>query len=120
MQHTCIQVHLRSAHVGGLADAELGEHVIRRRHTVKAKRELPGLVTEIVQPLQQQGCRDGPIEGSRPRVSHQARKSGTGMSNGDLNWITNFIWGIADDALRDLYVRGKSPRTRAEANRRRG
>jgi len=29
------------------------------------------------------------------------------MSNGDLSWITNFIWGIADDALRDLYVRGK-------------
>lgn len=29
------------------------------------------------------------------------------MSNGDLNWITNFIWGIADGALRDLYVRGK-------------
>ena len=29
------------------------------------------------------------------------------MSDGDLNWITNFIWGIADDVLRDLYVRGK-------------
>jgi type I restriction enzyme M protein len=29
------------------------------------------------------------------------------MSNGDLNWIANFIWGIADDVLRDLYVRGK-------------
>ncbi|TGS08815.1 SAM-dependent DNA methyltransferase [Mesorhizobium sp. M2E.F.Ca.ET.209.01.1.1] len=29
------------------------------------------------------------------------------MTNGDLNWITNFIWGIADEALRDLYVRGK-------------
>ncbi len=29
------------------------------------------------------------------------------MSNGDLNWIVNFIWGIADDVLRDLYVRGK-------------
>src|SRR5512139_2802715 len=29
------------------------------------------------------------------------------MSNGDLNWITTFIWGIADDVLRDLYVRGK-------------
>ena len=29
------------------------------------------------------------------------------MSNADLNRITNFIWGIADDALRDLYVRGK-------------
>lgn len=24
------------------------------------------------------------------------------MSNGDLNWIANFIWGIADDVLRDL------------------
>ena len=29
------------------------------------------------------------------------------MDNGQLNWITNFIWGIADDVLRDLYVRGK-------------
>src|ERR1700675_3296582 len=29
------------------------------------------------------------------------------MSDGDLNWITNFIWGIADDVLRDLFVRGK-------------
>ncbi len=24
-----------------------------------------------------------------------------------LAWIANFIWGIADDVLRDLYVRGK-------------
>jgi type I restriction enzyme M protein len=29
------------------------------------------------------------------------------VDSGDLNWITNFIWGIADDVLRDLYVRGK-------------
>jgi type I restriction enzyme M protein len=29
------------------------------------------------------------------------------MSNGELNWIANFIWGIADDVLRDVYVRGK-------------
>ena len=29
------------------------------------------------------------------------------MSNQDLTWITNYIWGIADDVLRDLYVRGK-------------
>ena len=28
-------------------------------------------------------------------------------SNTDLNWIANYIWGIADDILRDLYVRGK-------------
>lgn len=25
----------------------------------------------------------------------------------NINWITNFLWGIADDVLRDLYVRGK-------------
>jgi len=29
------------------------------------------------------------------------------MTNGDLNGIANFIWGIAGDVLRDLYVRGK-------------
>ena len=29
------------------------------------------------------------------------------MINGNLNWIANYIWGIADDVLRDLYVRGK-------------
>ena len=29
------------------------------------------------------------------------------MEPQQLNWITNFIWGIADDVLRDLYVRGK-------------
>src|SRR5258706_11264685 len=32
----------------------IGDQVIKRKHTVKAKRELPGLVTEIVQPLQAQ------------------------------------------------------------------
>ena len=29
------------------------------------------------------------------------------MEQTKLNWIANFIWGIADDVLRDLYVRGK-------------
>ena len=29
------------------------------------------------------------------------------MENGQLSWIANFIWGIADDVLRDVYVRGK-------------
>src|SRR5665213_662627 len=36
-----------------------------------------------------------------------SQQDGTNMSNGDLGWITNFIWGVADDVLRDLYVRGK-------------
>lgn len=29
------------------------------------------------------------------------------MTNGDNSWIANFIWGIADDVLRDIFVRGK-------------
>lgn len=29
------------------------------------------------------------------------------MGDGNLYWIANFIWGIADDVLRDVYVRGK-------------
>jgi type I restriction enzyme M protein len=29
------------------------------------------------------------------------------MEGASVNWIANFIWGIADDVLRDLYVRGK-------------
>ena len=28
-------------------------------------------------------------------------------TNGNVGWIANYIWGIADDVLRDLYVRGK-------------
>lgn len=29
------------------------------------------------------------------------------MDASKLSWIAHFIWGIADDMLRDLYVRGK-------------
>ncbi|MHC4143387.1 MAG: type I restriction-modification system subunit M [Planctomycetota bacterium] len=29
------------------------------------------------------------------------------MEQSQLNWIASYIWGIADDVLRDLYVRGK-------------
>ena len=29
------------------------------------------------------------------------------MDQSQLNWLTNFIWNIADDVLRDVYVRGK-------------
>jgi type I restriction enzyme M protein len=29
------------------------------------------------------------------------------MDSAQLKWITNFIWGIADDCLRDIFVRGK-------------
>lgn len=29
------------------------------------------------------------------------------MNDNNVDWITNFIWDIADDILRDVYVRGK-------------
>ena len=29
------------------------------------------------------------------------------MTNGDISWIANYIWGVCDDVLRDLYTRGK-------------
>ena len=29
------------------------------------------------------------------------------MTDGDNTWIVNYIWGICDDVLRDLYTRGK-------------
>ena len=29
------------------------------------------------------------------------------MSSPNLNWVANYTWGIADDVLRDVYVRGK-------------
>jgi type I restriction enzyme M protein len=29
------------------------------------------------------------------------------VADAPLTWITNFIWGIANDVLRDIYVRGK-------------
>ena len=29
------------------------------------------------------------------------------MDQAQLNWITSFIWNIADDCLRDVFVRGK-------------
>ena len=28
-------------------------------------------------------------------------------NNGNIGWIAGYIWGIANDVLRDLYVRGK-------------
>ena len=36
-----------------------------------------------------------------------ARAGDGTLSENNLNWIANFIWGIADDVLRDVYVRGK-------------
>src|SRR5438445_2875242 len=34
-------------------------------------------------------------------------KRGRSMNEAQMTRISSFIWGIADDVLRDLYVRGK-------------
>jgi hypothetical protein len=47
-------------------------------------------------------AREGQAE-FRPAVEPIGRD----MEEGQLNWIANFIRGIADAVLRDLYVRGK-------------
>ena len=38
-----------------------------------------------------------------PKERHQQ-----GRGNADLTWIANYIWGIADDVLRDVYVRAST------------
>jgi type I restriction enzyme M protein len=51
-------------------------------------------------------AREGNV--SRSAEADATRRSGGKPAmNGDYAWIANFIWGIADDVLRDLYVRGK-------------
>jgi len=34
-------------------------------------------------------------------------KPGQSQDQSQLKWIADFIWNIADDRLRDVYVRGK-------------
>ena len=40
-------------------------------------------------------------------MSRGGRGTFSRMTNGDLHWIANYVWGIADEVLRDVYVRGK-------------
>ena len=40
-------------------------------------------------------------------VRGQAYREDLSLEGSRLNWIANFIWSLADDVLRDLYVRGK-------------
>jgi hypothetical protein len=63
--------------------AFIGDQVIRRKHTLKAKRELPGLVTEIVQPLQAQR-----IAQNQKLLTYQ----GTPLTD-----------AVADHAIMDMY-----------------
>lgn len=63
-----------------------GDHVIRRKHTANAKRDLPGLVAEVVEPLRDQ------------RI-HQARMF-------DAYRHTELLECQVDQAIMQLYRRG--------------
>jgi type I restriction enzyme M protein len=41
------------------------------------------------------------------KTGFQCNSNNIYMLSSQLTWIANFIWGIADDVLRDIYVRGK-------------
>lgn len=43
----------------------------------------------------------------RPKRGLPAPLLGEGMEQAQFNWIANFIWGLADDVLRDLYAQAK-------------
>ena len=43
----------------------------------------------------------------RPRTGNRPTGIGMTTTNGNAQWISNYIWSIANDVLRDLYVRGK-------------
>lgn len=63
-----------------------GDHVIKRKHTANAKRDLPGLVAEVVEPLRDQRARQAAMfEGYRRRALEQYE---------------------ADQAIMQLYRRG--------------
>jgi hypothetical protein len=48
-----------------------------------------------------------PLYGAPPTIPSTCPFEGSDMNDATLNWIANFIWGIANDVLRALYVRGK-------------
>ena len=51
---------------------------------------------------------DAPVHAARSQTAKVRKEQRhQGGDNADLTWIANYIWGIADDVLRDLYVRGK-------------
>src|SRR3954465_8573761 len=48
-----------------------------------------------------------PETASRVWLCSRQNKAKVNVNQPQLAWIANYIWGIADDVLRDLYVRGK-------------
>ena len=81
----------RNAHRGAAEEAKrTNDESERERHRARPERR-------------NQGGNDGAVQ---PKRQNRGAGSVT-ATNGNIGWIANYIWGIADDVLRDLYVRGK-------------
>ena len=81
----------RNAHRGAAEEAKrTKDESERERHRARQERR-------------NQGGNDGAVQ---PKRQKRGARSVT-ATNGNIGWIANYIWGIADDVLRDLYVRGK-------------
>jgi len=70
--------------------AFIGEHVIKRKHTVKARRELPMLLADIVQPLQAQR-----IAQNQKLLGYQAKELTVGeLDHAIMNMLRQDIIGV--------------------------
>lgn len=47
------------------------------------------------------------MSNSSLRVGERVGGRGPVGTQQDIAWVSNFLWGVADDVLRDVYVRGK-------------
>ncbi|MDC0740958.1 N-6 DNA methylase [Polyangium mundeleinium] len=102
-----------------LEEPFLGVLVQLKRDELKAMCEALGLDTsgkvkdEIIQRILGEDALPAvdvvpakPEPAPRPAAKPTMKTAAT-TNDATLHWIANFIWGIADDVLRDLYVRGK-------------
>ena len=96
--------------IGGAAKSQSGGMIPPRN----AHRSATEKVNETNDESQRERHRARPERrdrrGNDGAVQPKQQKRGSGVetaTNGNIGWIANYIWGIADDVLRDLYVRGK-------------
>ena len=73
---------------------------------ISFQREEDSLFKRRSQSILPTSCERVKLVNPRRQAASNSSATLTAM-DANLNWIANFIWGIADDVLRDLYVRGK-------------
>jgi DNA-binding XRE family transcriptional regulator len=74
------------------------------KDTSRAPRRRPAAPATSSRPELPSGT---PLPKAQPVKEPRRPSASPPAGQNHLSWIANFIWGIADDVLRDLYVRGK-------------